>query len=166
MAKLEMYCKPHLPRDDAITLRQHWDYLLKADGTQKARNCCDGSARLAPPLKLANTYSSCIKQLCMRMFFALWAHEGFILLKVDATNAPPPDQPAFVYIHDQYAVWYLARHGVAVSRDMVLPAQHALQGHQESEALWEKFDNTVIAQHGFKATSHKQSIYQGIYKGR
>ncbi len=75
----------------------------------------------------------------MRMFFALCAHEGFIALKVDATNAyansHPADQATFVYIDDQYADWYLARYGVVVSRDMVLLLQHALQGHPESGPL-------------------------------
>ena len=169
MAKQEMYGEPCFAPKDAIILRQYWNYSIKSDGTRKARNCCDGSPRSAPLLKLANTYSSCIEQPIMRMFFALCAHEGFIALKVDATNAyansPPPDQPAFVFIDDQYADWYLARHGIAVNRDMVLPVQHALQGHPESGALWEKFVNKVIARHGFTSTTHERSIYQGTYKG-
>ncbi|KAI2495082.1 hypothetical protein MHU86_19437 [Fragilaria crotonensis] len=168
MAKQEMYGDPvHAPKG-SIILRQHWNYIIKSDGTRKARNCCDRSPRAAPQLKLANTYSSCIEQPCMRMFFALCTHEGFISLKVDATNAyansPPPDQPTFVIIDDQYADWHLVRHGIAVSRDMVLPVQHALQGHPESGALWEKFVNTVIARHGFKSTTHERSLYQGTYK--
>ncbi|KAI2490764.1 hypothetical protein MHU86_23811 [Fragilaria crotonensis] len=105
----------------------------------------------------------------MRLFFALCAHEGFVSLKVDATNAyansPPPNQPTFVVIDDQYADWYLARYEVAISRDMVLPVQHALQGHPESGALWEKFVNSVIARHGFTSTTHERSLYQGVYKG-
>jgi hypothetical protein len=113
MAKEEMYGSPQLPPKNAIILHQHWNYSLKSDGTRKARNCCDGSPRAAPQLKLANTYSSCIEQPCMRMFFALCAYEGYIALKVDATNAyansPPPEQPTFVYIDDQYADWYAAR---------------------------------------------------------
>ena len=169
MAKQEMYGAPCLPPKDAIILRQHWNYSLKADGTRKARNCCDGSPRAAPQLKLANTYSSCIEQPCMRMYFALCAHEGYISLKVDATNAyansPPPEQPTFVYIDDQYADWYAVRHGSPISRDMVLPVQHALQGHPESGALWEKFVNQVIARHGFKSTTHERSIFHGVYKG-
>ena len=48
---------------------------------------------------------------------------------------------------------------------MVLPVQHALQGHPESGALWEKFVNSVIARHGFKSTTHERSLYQGVYKG-
>ena len=169
MAKQEMYGAPVIAPRDAIVLRQHWNYVIKGDGTRKARNCCDGSPRAAPQLKLANTYSSCIEQPCMRLFFALCAHEGFISLKVDATNAyansPPPNQPTFVVIDDQYANWYLARHSVAIRRDMVLPVQHALQGHPESGALWEKFVNSVIARHGFKSTTHERSLYQGIYNG-
>ena len=169
MAKQEMYGKPCRPPPDAIILRQHWNYSHKSDGTRKARNCCDGSPRSAPKLKLANTYSSCIEQPCMRMFFALCAHEGYISLKVDATNAyansPPPEQPTFVYIDDQYADWYLARFGVSLSRDMVLPVQHALQGHPESGALWEKFVNEAIARHGFTSTTHERNIYQGTFNG-
>jgi Reverse transcriptase (RNA-dependent DNA polymerase) len=105
----------------------------------------------------------------MRLFFALCAYEGFTSLKVDATNAyansPPPDQPTFVYIDDQYADWYQARHGILLSRDLVLPVQHALQGHPESGALWERFVNLVIARHGFQSTTHERSLYYGSYKG-
>jgi hypothetical protein len=83
MAKQEMYSNPvHAPKD-SIVICQHWNYAIKGDSTQKARNCCDGSPRAVPQLKLANTYSSCIEQPCMRMFFALCVHEGFISLKVD-----------------------------------------------------------------------------------
>ena len=105
MAKQEMYGEPCLPPKDVIILCQHWNYALKADGTRESRNCCDGSPRAAPQLKLANTYSSCIEQPCMRMYFSFCAHEGYVSLKADATNAyansPPPEQPTFVYIDDQ-----------------------------------------------------------------
>jgi hypothetical protein len=105
----------------------------------------------------------------MRLYFSLCAFEGFTSLMVDATNAyansPPPNQPTFVVIDAQYANWYLRRHGRVVPKDMVLPVQHALQGHPESGALWEKFVNAVIARHGFKSTTHERSLYQGTYKG-
>jgi hypothetical protein len=106
----------------------------------------------------------------MRLFFALCTHKGYISLKVDVSNAyansPPPEQPTFVFIDDQYADWYFARHGVAVARAvMVLPVQHALQGHPESSAQWEKFVYSVLASHGFTSTTLEQSLYQGTYKG-
>jgi hypothetical protein len=169
MAKQEMYGSPVHPPAGAIILRQHWNYSIKSDGTRKARNCCDGSPRSAPELKLANTYSSCIEQPCLRLFFALCAHEGYICLKVDATNAyansPPPDQPTFVFIDEQYADWHYTRTGNPISRDMVLPVQHALQGHPESGALWERFVNKVLSRHGFQSTTHERSLYKGSYDG-
>ena len=120
-------------------------------------------------LKVTNTYSSCIEQPCLCTFFALCAYEGNVALKVDATNAcansPLLGQPTFVYIDDQYVDWYAVRHGVKVSRNMVLPFQHALQGHPESGSLWEKFVNRVIAGHGFNSTINECSIYQGVYNG-
>ena len=159
MAKQEMYGPPVSAPRDAIVLFQHWNYTVNGDGTRKA----------APQLKRTNTYSSCIERPCMRLFFALCDHKGYTSLKVDATNAYanslPPHQPTFVAIDDQYAGWYLARHGIVVPRDMVLPVQHALQGHPESGALWEKFVNSVIARHGFESTTHERSLYCGVYKG-
>jgi Reverse transcriptase (RNA-dependent DNA polymerase) len=170
MAKQEMYGAPVYPPPGAIILRQHWNYSIKSDGTRKARNCCDGSPRAAPELKLANTYSSCIEHPCMRMFFALCAHEGYICVKIDATNAyansPPPDQPTFVYVDAQYADWYRAQRIQPVLRDdQVLPVQHALQGHPESGALWERMINRILARHGFKSTTHERSLYVGVYNG-
>ncbi|KAI2507364.1 Reverse transcriptase (RNA-dependent DNA polymerase) [Fragilaria crotonensis] len=169
MAKQEMYGSAIYPPAGAIILQQHWNYSIKADGTRKARNCCDGSPRAAPALKLANTYSSCIEQPCMRMFIALCANEGYICIKVDATNAyansPPPDQPTFVYIDQQYADWFLIRNGFNVPCDHVLPVQHALKGHPESGALWERFINKVLHRHGFKSTTHERSLYYGTYDG-
>ncbi|KAI2501346.1 retrotransposon [Fragilaria crotonensis] len=169
MAKQEMYGSPVHPPPGAIILRQHWNYSIKSDGTRKARNCCDGSPRAAPELKLANTYSSCIEQPIMRLFFALCANEGYLIIKVDATNAyansPPPDQPTFVYIDEQYADWYATTYGIDISRDHVLPVQHALQGHPESGSLWERFLNKVLSRHGFVSTTHERSIYTGSFDG-
>ena len=169
MAKQEMYGDPVLPPVGAIILRQHWNYSIKSDGTRKARNCCDGSPRAAPQLRLAQTYASCVEQPCMRLFFALCTHANYTCLKVDATNAyansPPPAQPTFVYVDDQFADWYERRHGTKLSRDLVLPVQHALQGHPESGALWERFINEVIHSYGFTSTTHERSLYRGSFNG-
>jgi hypothetical protein len=105
----------------------------------------------------------------MRLFFAICAKEGYFVIKVDATNAyansPPPDQPTFVYIDEQYADWYAVTYGIDISRDNVLPVQHALQGHPESGSLWERFLNKVLARHGFVSTTHERSIYTGVFDG-
>jgi hypothetical protein len=169
MSKQEKYGPPVRPPPGAIILCNHWNYSIKWDGTRKARICCDGSPRAAPELNLANTYSLCIEQPCMRMYFAISAHEGFISILVDATNAfsnlPHPKQSLFVFIDQLNADWHLIRYGFAVERDMVLPLQHALHGHPESGALWERFINKVLSRHDFKSTTHERSLYHGVYDG-
>ena len=74
-----------------------------------------------------------------------------------------PDQLTFVIIDDQYADLHLTQFGFAVPRDIVFPVQHALQGHPESGARWEKFVNAVSARHGFTSTMHERSLYHGTF---
>jgi hypothetical protein len=59
MLKQGMYGEPVEIPLNSIVLRQHWTYLHKADGTRKARNCCDDSERAAPELHaISQTYLS------------------------------------------------------------------------------------------------------------
>jgi Reverse transcriptase (RNA-dependent DNA polymerase) len=171
MEQKGMYGDP-VPRPaGAIVLRQHWTYLLKSDGTRKARNCCDGSKRAAPALHgEAKTYASCVEQPCMRVYFALCAADGLIVYGADAANAfansPPPQVPTFVAIDDAYHDWYLARKGVALDRQLVLPVQHALQGHPESGSLWEQMINRILLGNlGLSNTVHERNLYVGTVDG-
>eukprot|EP00980_Cylindrotheca_fusiformis_P025376 scaffold13535_cov117-Cylindrotheca_fusiformis.AAC.2 len=167
---LRMYGEPVFPPQDAIVLRQHWQYQIKRDGTRRARNCCDGSPRAAPTLhKFAKTYSSCVEQPIQRMFFALAAHMGYKVYGGDAKDAyahsPPPERPTFVAIDDAYAEWYFWKFGVHVDRKKVLPVLHALQGHPESGRLWEEHINKILLSpsFGFCSTTHDKSIYRGNF---
>jgi hypothetical protein len=165
MHRQGMYGEPVYAPSNAIILRQHWVYTLKADGTRKARNCCDGSYRAAPILHgTAKTYASCIEQPCMRLFFALASLYGLSIYGADATNAfansPPPAVPTFVAIDDAYADWYLERFGITLDRTMVLPVQHALQGHPESGYLWELTINSILTSLGFSSTTHERNLYR------
>jgi Reverse transcriptase (RNA-dependent DNA polymerase) len=167
MEQKGMYGDP-VPRPaGAIVLRQHWTYILKSDGTRKARNCCDGSKRAAPALHgEAKTYASCVEQPCMRVYFALCAADGLIVYGADAANAfansPPPNVPTYVAIDDAYHDWYLARKGIALDRQLVLPVQHALQGHPESGSLWEQMINRILlGDLGLSNTVHERNLYVG-----
>jgi hypothetical protein len=143
---LQMYGAPVRRPPDAIVLRQHWQYQIKRDGTRRARNCCDGSIRAAPVLhKVAQTYSSCVEQPVQRLFFALSAELGYRVYGGDAKDAyahsPPPERPTFCEIDDAYAEWYEHRFGVVLDRSLVLPVQHALQGH-----CWKICRNWTLAE--------------------
>jgi Reverse transcriptase (RNA-dependent DNA polymerase) len=166
MAKQGMYGPATSLPAGGILLRQHWTYIFKADGTRKARNCCDGSARAAPVLHgEAKTYASCIDQPCMRMFFALCATMDMIVYGADAANAfansPPPSRPTFVNIDDAYWEWYKERHGIELDRSLVLPVLHALQGHPESGHLWEQLIDGILLELGLKSTTHERNLYRG-----
>jgi hypothetical protein len=121
---------------------------MKPCGPRKARMCCDGSKCAAPELPFAQTYASCIDQPCMRLFFALSAAMGFVVMGADCTNAytnsPSPTQATYVRIDDAHANWYRSRHGKEVDRSLVLPVLKALQGHPEAGALWGKHINKIL----------------------
>ena len=75
----------------------------------------------------------------MKLFTAIAALCNYIIIGADATNAyaqsPPPTDPTFMHIDDQYADWYFNKYGTHLDQKMVLPVLHALQGHTESGAL-------------------------------
>jgi hypothetical protein len=60
-------------------------------------------------------------------------------------HSPPPATPTCIIIDDAYADWYKARYGVDVDRHLVLPVQHALQGHPESGRLWEERIKQILS---------------------
>ena len=97
--------------------------------------------------------------------------KGYRIYGGDAKDAyahsPPPSVPTYVSIDDQYADWYKWKYGVDIDRKMVLPVQHALQGHPESGKLWEHTINKVLAspELGFKSTVHDKTIYTTVFKG-
>ena len=105
------------------------------------------------------------------MFFALSAYLGYRVYGGDATDAyahsPPPKHPTFVSIDDAFADWYKSRFGKEIDCSLVLPVQHALQGHPESGRLWEQHISSILMseEFGFTTTTHDRSIYSGMYRG-
>ena len=65
-----------------------WNCHIKPDGERKTRACLDGSKQAAPWLReQVNTYSACLKQPSMHLFFALCARKNFVVSYGDSTNA-------------------------------------------------------------------------------
>ena len=169
---LQMYGKPCKPPANAIILRSHWQYHIKRNGKRRSRNCCDGSPKAAPVLhKIASTYSSCVDQPIQRLFFALAAASRYKVYGGDATDAyahsPPPERPTFIALDDAYIDWYQHRFNITLDRSLVLPVQHALQGHPKSGRLWEEHINCILlGPHlQFTTTTHDRTIYTTNYNG-
>ena len=79
---------------------------------------------------------------------------------------PPPDEPTFVRIDDQYADWYFEKFGKHVYKRMVLPVLHALQGHPESGVLWAKHITGILSDLGFSAMIYAPCIFKGLIDGK
>jgi hypothetical protein len=168
---LDMFGAPVPPPRNAILLRMHWQYHIKRSGERRSRSCCDGSPQAAPMLhQVASIYSSCVEQPLQRLFFALAAANDMKVYGGDAqyafAHSPPPATPTFIIIDDAYAYWYKARYGVDVDRRLVLPVQHALQGHPESGRLWEERINQILSlpELAFQSTTHGKTIYRGTFE--
>jgi hypothetical protein len=77
-----------------------WTYLFKDGIKPKAPGTCNGGKRYGKAVTLAYTYASCVEQPGSRMFWALSALHGMIVLGADAGNAfaeaPPPIQPFYM----------------------------------------------------------------------
>ena len=149
-------------------LRIQWANIVKDNGDRKARACIDGSKRSAPTLReLAQTYASCIDTTCMRLFFALCAQQGLIIVSGDTENAyqqsPGPTVPCYLEIDDAVISWYKKRFGKTLNpRTHVIPVRKALQGHPEAGRLWEKhITSFLVDKLNFKNTVHEKNLYIG-----
>jgi hypothetical protein len=112
-----------------------------------------------------------VEQPIQRLFYAVAAQLNYHVFGGDAKDAyahsPPPRVPTYVHIDDAYADWYYARCGIPVDRKLVLPVQHALQGHPESGKLWEDHINSILfsSELSFQTTTHDRTIYRADIDG-
>lgn len=93
------------------------------------------------------------------------ASEGLLAIGADAgiafAEAPPPDEPFFMKIDDQYMEWWVEHLGnEAIPPGYVLPVNHALQGHPEASRLWETHIHGIIVDKlHFTPTTHEKCLY-------
>jgi hypothetical protein len=123
----------------------------------------ESSTQAAPWLHpFVQTYASCIEQLCMRLFYALSAALGLVIVFADTKNAyqqlPPPTEPCYLEIDDAYRSWYCKQFGNDIDpRKYVVPLHRALQGHPEAGVLWEKMIVGILEgkELNFRSTTHE-----------
>ena len=142
-----------------------WVYLIKTDGTKKARCVCNGSPRFRGTVTLAETYASALDQVGARVFWATAALNNYIVIGSDASNAfaeaPPPKAPLYVRIDENYKRWYKDKYPErpALPDDYVLKVKKALQGHPESPRLWATLIDRLLKKLNLKPCTHEPNLY-------
>ena len=113
-----------------------WTYLVKDDGTKKARCVCNGSPKMSGTVTLGETYAASLDQTAARIFWASAAIRNFVVIGADASNAfaeaPPPQAPLYVTIDKPYREWWKSKNRPPIPEGYVLRVKGALQGHPES----------------------------------
>ena len=89
-----MFGEPVRPPRSCNILPLIWTYLIKSDGTKKARCVCNGSPSHRGSVTMAHTYAAALDQSGARTFWAITALHNYTAFGADATNAfteaPPP----------------------------------------------------------------------------
>jgi hypothetical protein len=159
------------PNDsNAVILPFVWTYVHKIDPltgeiVEKARGTCNGGKRHGKAVTIAETYAACVEQPAQRLFWALVAALNLTAIGCDVGNAfaeaPPPTQPFYMFIDDQFRDWWencLGRD--PIPRGHVLKVNKALQGHPEAPRLWHKhIDKIMTKELEFQATTHETCLY-------
>ena len=83
-------------------------------------------------------------------------------------EAPPPQQPLYMEINDQYRDWWTKhKKRPPIPKGYVLPVLHAIQGHPESPRLWDQYiSNILVQKENFRNTTHEKCIYSTKIKGK
>ena len=87
-----------------------WTYLIKTDGTKKARCVCNRSPSRRGSVTLAHTYAADLDQAGARTFWDITVLHNYTAYGADATNvfaeAPPPQAPLYVIIDASFKYWW------------------------------------------------------------
>ena len=160
----DMFGAPIRRPPKANVLPLLWTYIIKTDGTKKARCVCNGSPCNKGTVTLDHTRAEALDQSGARTFWAISCLHNHVAVGADATNAfaeaPAPKAPLFVTIDRPFRTWWnevLKR--PPIKEGHVLPVRHALQGHPESPRLWSKKIHGILDTLGFSSTVHEPCLY-------
>ena len=148
-----------------------WIFLLKMDGTKKARMVCNGHPRQKGTVTLGHTYANSLDAASERLFWAIVAQENLIAIGADVSNAfaeaPPPKAPLYLYIDEAFREWWtdhLGRPPIPPECNVVR-VNNAIQGHPESPRLWEKHIDQILKDIGLLPAVHEPCLYSGNIEG-
>ena len=156
---------------DASALPFIWTYVVKDDGTKKARAPCNGAPQMQGTVTLGEAYVASLDQTAARIFWVLSVSKGHIVIGVDASNtfaeAPAPLAPLYMKLDTQFHSWWKSKGRDTIPPNYGVRVHKAIQDHPESPRLWEIPINSIITKLGFVACKHEPCLYYNSnHKGR
>lgn len=106
----------------------------------------------------------CRSSYIQSLFLGICAYYGLTVYGGDTTDAyTHSTAPNCMYlsVDDDYVVWYKDNHKVEISKQLVLPFHHTLQGHPESGKKLiqiKMIDQIIIYELEFQTTMHNRCI--------
>jgi hypothetical protein len=160
-----MFDKPQPKPADALAWPLVWTFLQKPD-RKKARCVVDGSKWWRRSMTLGTTYANSLATDSKRLFWAIAAKKGLIVVGADVSNAfaeaPAPGDTFYiipdVILHDW---WVNHKKCPPIPSGWVLKVKYALQGHPESPRLWQRHIKGILTDRiGYHHMHHEPSLYQ------
>ena len=115
---------------------------------------------------VASTWSLCVELPIQWLFLGICTDSWLTIYGGDAIDAyaqSPAPNDSYLQVDNAYAEWYKNKTNETISKRMVLPVKHALQGHPESGKMWMHFiDNILIKEMELKTTTHDRWIYRNL----
>ena len=164
----KMFGKPCQQPPGANVLDLLWTYIIKTDGTKKARCVCNGQPKFKGTVIFGYTFAKMLDYIGSRIFWGTVAAKNLIVRGADASNAfaeaNAPDIPLYVRIDTQYREWYKEKFNIDIPLNYVLPVHKALQGHPESSQLWATHMDLILkTKFALKPTTHEGCLYHELF---
>jgi hypothetical protein len=166
----DMFDKPQPKPNDANAWPLVWTFLLKPD-RKKARCTVDGSKRWQRNIQLGQTYANSLATDSERLFWAIAAKRGLLVVGADVSNAfaeaPAPGNTFYIIPdHIFHSWWVNHKKRQPIPPGWVLRVKFALQGHPESPRLWEQHIRKILTgKLGYQSMHHERCLYQAVLYG-
>ncbi len=110
-------------------------------------------------------------QTSSRIFYAASFVKNLIIFGADVSNAfaeaPPPKQGFYICPDKAFLDWWTQhKQRPPIPPGFVIPVLSAMQGHPESQRLWEKCADRILRDIGLKPIVHEPCLYSGIIDGQ
>ena len=163
----DMFDQPQPKPEHATAWPLVWTFIQKPppDGRKKARCVVDGSKRWRRTVTLGQTYANSLATDSERLFWAIAAKRGLLVVGADVSNAfaeaPAPADTFYIVPDPIFHLWWVNhKHRQPIQTGWVLKVKYALQGHPESPRLWDKHITQILTEHmGYKPLHHERCLY-------